>query len=88
MTDLTMQATLCSEWPLWLHDAVEEAMDLSDTKDWSSEQVVGYAILKASASARENFLTMQGAAADLLEKLQHTQQLLKESEERNSRSYK
>jgi len=38
-------ATLCSEWPNWLHGAVTEATELADEKDWSTEQVVGYAIL-------------------------------------------
>lgn len=46
-------ATLCSDWPNWLHGAVTEAIELSDTKDWSTEQVIAYAIMAAKAEERE-----------------------------------
>lgn len=43
-------ATLCSNWPAWLSDAVDEAVALSDAHDWSTEQVVGFAILSTRRS--------------------------------------
>jgi len=46
-------ATECSKWEEWLHDAVDEANDVSDKLDWSTEQVLAYAILQARSSAYE-----------------------------------
>lgn len=45
------QATLCSEWPIWLHEQVDAAMEISDRKDWSTEQVVAYGILSSMRPA-------------------------------------
>jgi len=46
-------ATECSKWEEWLHDAVDEANDVADKLDWSTEQVLAYAILQARSSAYE-----------------------------------
>lgn len=49
--DIEAKAWNCSEYPEWLSSMVEEANEVADRLDMSTEQVVAWAILSAQSQA-------------------------------------